>query len=1194
MDKKSNVKKVLSVLLSVCLVLAMVPFGIVGVTAAGTVEVSTLAALQTALADESVSEVIVTASITLTDGTELYGNGKTVRAQKTGVDEQGIVQTGSNYNVFKTAANATVHIYDMTIMGGSVSAIVNNTGKLYLDNVTITRSGSKNNAGGAIVNGVQKLQNNKNVNHKTAYVVMKNSSIVRNVAIYGGGFMNYGTLIMDGCSLSENRSINSSGGGGAGENEGYAYLNNCTVANNTSSEIGGGINVCKGGELYIMNCTFTGNVTYCNGGANYGGAIGDNNCVVKAVNSIFANNYYINKSSQTVTPCDLGLYQGTDVTIYDSIVGSSSGGNPTLENCSNDTSGLFAAYVTGNVLAGDGTESTADFSKPAVVQNSSGELYTPLNGNYQGDIEGVPTYFDYSDLDNIRMYFTDDEGTESTFFAGSGIEPTDVPVGDALDDTDRDTTLIGSSNSLGEGKTIYTIIAKASEHGSIKGGTIYGDSYIVVTDGSVVSVEEIVTVTLEAIPDNGYYFDKWELLEGGSDNGELAQLSSEIEAIQAQITTLTNAVSTTTSQKEAVEANIGDADKTPSLLFDTTNKRQLVTDTNTLVNTLNGYKTSLSAYTNVVNAITSANLATKTYNRNTKYSSWCTSAVNTAASVITLLEAHLVDARAALSAKQDEYNAAVAAANAGTGLNPGNNPMEFVVDRNISLKADFVSQAPDYTVTFHSNTEPETTATQAFAAGHYTANLTANTFDNDGQPFLGWAFARSGKVAYADGASYTANGNQDLYARWGFYVDYNANGGRNAPEKQIKNAGTDLTLAAAQPTREGFAFKGWATSADATAAEYAPGDVYTADASVTLYAVWEALKAPEVIVDDTTETTDPETGALTVPDAVVGDAYSHTISTDQDAVFVVTDGALPDGLTLDKSTGEISGTPTTAGSYTFTVSVYNAEDKTIPPTTQVVNMTVLTPEKAALKEALDAAASVNDAITGPAADALDAAEANGQSVLDDNTAGTAAVNDATAAVTNALDDLLAAEITAAQDAADDGYTAETVQDLTEAIAAAQAVQANPDSTPAEVAAAINDLADAIDNLVTDKSGLQDAVDAANAIDTNGDTPDSVNDLQDAIDAAQAVLDDPDATPDDVAAAEQALQDAINNLTVDKSELQAAVDAANALDKTGYTPDSVNALQEPSTLHRPFLTIPMRRPLTSPPPNRRCRTRSTTS
>jgi Putative Ig domain len=36
--------------------------------------------------------------------------------------------------------------------------------------------------------------------------------------------------------------------------------------------------------------------------------------------------------------------------------------------------------------------------------------------------------------------------------------------------------------------------------------------------------------------------------------------------------------------------------------------------------------------------------------------------------------------------------------------------------------------------------------------------------------------------------------------------------------------------------------------------------------------------------------------------------------------FSITDGALPNGLTLDKSSGEISGIPTGLGTFNFTIS----------------------------------------------------------------------------------------------------------------------------------------------------------------------------------------------------------------------------------------------------------------------------------
>jgi hypothetical protein len=57
----------------------------------------------------------------------------------------------------------------------------------------------------------------------------------------------------------------------------------------------------------------------------------------------------------------------------------------------------------------------------------------------------------------------------------------------------------------------------------------------------------------------------------------------------------------------------------------------------------------------------------------------------------------------------------------------------------------------------------------------------------------------------------------------------------------------------------------------------------------------------------------------TMPNGGVGASYSATISTNEPATFSFT-GALPAGLTLS-STGTLSGTPTTAGSYSFTIIV---------------------------------------------------------------------------------------------------------------------------------------------------------------------------------------------------------------------------------------------------------------------------------
>ncbi|GLZ39298.1 putative Ig domain-containing protein [Actinokineospora sp. NBRC 105648] len=71
----------------------------------------------------------------------------------------------------------------------------------------------------------------------------------------------------------------------------------------------------------------------------------------------------------------------------------------------------------------------------------------------------------------------------------------------------------------------------------------------------------------------------------------------------------------------------------------------------------------------------------------------------------------------------------------------------------------------------------------------------------------------------------------------------------------------------------------------------------------------------------------------------VGVAYSTTFTvTDGTAPFTwsIPSGALPPGLTLNTSTGVLSGTPTTAGSYTFTVQVTDASGQTATKSVTIV------------------------------------------------------------------------------------------------------------------------------------------------------------------------------------------------------------------------------------------------------------------
>ena len=110
-----------------------------------------------------------------------------------------------------------------------------------------------------------------------------------------------------------------------------------------------------------------------------------------------------------------------------------------------------------------------------------------------------------------------------------------------------------------------------------------------------------------------------------------------------------------------------------------------------------------------------------------------------------------------------------------------------------------------------------------------------------------------------------------------------------------------------------FVFSGWNTSADGSGDAFGDQDsqnITDAEGEVTLYAMWN-------IAQITTSR---------LPRGTQGEDYSYTLSyaglLEGSAVkWSIIEGALPDGLSLDPKTGEISGNSDQAGKFEFTVKL---------------------------------------------------------------------------------------------------------------------------------------------------------------------------------------------------------------------------------------------------------------------------------
>ena len=122
--------------------------------------------------------------------------------------------------------------------------------------------------------------------------------------------------------------------------------------------------------------------------------------------------------------------------------------------------------------------------------------------------------------------------------------------------------------------------------------------------------------------------------------------------------------------------------------------------------------------------------------------------------------------------------------------------------------------------------------------------------DNNKVDYISWA--GSGSNRRSEGASaLLANGKNTAYYYFKgaptlktFTLKYDANGGTGAPATQTYTASSQyenshtFTISSNTPTREGYEFKGWAETPNATTATRQPGGSIVVTGTTTLYAVW--------------------------------------------------------------------------------------------------------------------------------------------------------------------------------------------------------------------------------------------------------------------------------------------------------------------------------------------------------------------
>ncbi|MBE9185176.1 DUF4347 domain-containing protein, partial [Microcoleus sp. LEGE 07076] len=237
-------------------------------------------------------------------------------------------ERGAGAIATKSGGSLTIRDSEFTNNKGSYGGAVNNLlGSMTIENSKFTGNRTEKGVGGAVfVDGASELTNDAIGGN----IIIRNSTFDGNIGSKeGGAAFLFGyppdKVVLENSTFINNKAVkdsSGSGGSGGGVRHGNADLTvtNCTFANNTADDNGGGLWLGEDGNVSIVNSTFSGNTAAKQGG---GIVVGNRDSFsTNIVNSTLAKNTAGEYSGGIAT------FGNQPITVKNSIFDSNTAGNP--------------------------------------------------------------------------------------------------------------------------------------------------------------------------------------------------------------------------------------------------------------------------------------------------------------------------------------------------------------------------------------------------------------------------------------------------------------------------------------------------------------------------------------------------------------------------------------------------------------------------------------------------------------------------------------------------------------------------------------------------------------------------------------------------------------------------------------------------------------------------------------------------